>query len=327
MDIETQNRLYAEPLPAYLWDLYQTPLLRRICGIDMNCGVNYTSFPLFADHSWYSRGEHSLSCARLALHFGLSPAAVTACLFHDCATPVFSHSVDFLHGDYMVQESTEERTAAMIQQDSDVQAILDRSGLSTEDVADYHRYPLADNPSPRLSCDRLEYTLGNILNYGFAGFDTVRSFLDDLIVNDTQDELVFRHRDRAAAFAFLSLKCSHVYTSDADRYAMEFLARLLKAAIRNEILSEDDFYRLNEEEAIRRIIDSPLRSAWYHFTGLSRILRAQQPQEGYYKINAKHRYIDPMVQGQGRIRELEPAYEARLQEYLSETCDYYIKGE
>lgn len=282
MDIETQNRLYAEPLPAYLWDLYQTPLLRRICGIDMNCGVNYTSFPLFADLSWYSRGEHSLSCARLALHFGLSPAAVTACLFHDCATPVFSHSVDFLHGDYMVQESTEERTAAMIQQDPDVQTILGRSGLSTEDVADYHRYPLADNPSPRLSCDRLEYTLGNILNYGFAGFDTVRSFLDDLIVNDTQDELVFRHRNRAAAFAYLSLQCSHVYTSDADRYAMEYLARLLKAAIRNEILSEDDFYSLNEEEAIRRIIDSPLRSVWYHFTGLSRILRARQPQEGYY---------------------------------------------
>ena len=34
-----------------------------------------------------------------------------------------------------------------------------------------------------------------------------------------------------------------------------------------------------------------------------------------------------MVQGQGRIRELEPAYQACLQEYLSETCDYYIKGE
>lgn len=34
-----------------------------------------------------------------------------------------------------------------------------------------------------------------------------------------------------------------------------------------------------------------------------------------------------MVQGQGRIRELEPSYQARLQEYLSETYDYYIKGE
>ena len=327
MDIETQNKLYPEPVPDYLWDLYQTPMLQRICGIDMNCGVNYTSFPLFCSIAPYSRGEHSLSCARLALHFGLSPAAVISCLFHDCATPVFSHSVDFLHGDYMCQESTEERTYALICQDREVQTILNSLGLSSSDVADYHRYPLADNPSPKLSCDRLEYTLGNILNYGFADFDTVHSFLLDLVVNETQDELVFQNRDMAVSFAFLSLQCSRVYTSDPDRYAMEYTARLLRKSLQQSVFVEDDFFCLNESDAIERLVKSSLRPSWYHFTRLNMIQRTDHPQEGYYKINAKHRYIDPMVQGQGRVSQLETAYQACLQEYLNETYDYYIKGE
>ena len=45
---------------------------------------------------------------------------------------------------------------------------------TTEDVADYHRYPIADNDSPRLAADRLEYTLGNLFNYGFCSPEQLR---------------------------------------------------------------------------------------------------------------------------------------------------------
>ena len=327
MNIETQNRLYQKPLPQYLLDLYQTPLIRRISGIDMNCGVNYTSFPMFADLEPYSRGEHSLGCARLALHFSLSPSAVIACLFHDCATPVFSHSVDFLHGDYMKQESTEERTYAMIHNDPAVQRILRQLSISVDDVADYHRYPLADNPSPHLSCDRLEYTLGNMLNYGFSDFDTVQMILSDLTVSETGDELVFRNREPAVAFAYHALECSRVYTADADRYAMEYLAHLLRQAIDAHILTEDDFYCLNEAQAIAVIEHSTLSSLWHHFTNLKYISRRDTPAEEYYKINAKHRFIDPMILGQGRVSTVDPDYCSQLNDYLAETYDYYIKGE
>ena len=40
-------------------------------------------------------------------------------------------------------------------------ALLNRDGIKVEEVADYHIYPIADNDTPCLSSDRLEYTLSN----------------------------------------------------------------------------------------------------------------------------------------------------------------------
>ncbi|MFR6041621.1 MAG: hypothetical protein ACLUHL_09610, partial [Dysosmobacter welbionis] len=80
------------------------------------------------------------------------------------------------------QESTEARTAELIETSPELQALLKEYGLTTEDVADYHRYPIADNDSPQLSADRLEYTLGDLRCYGFAGADALRVFYEDLTV-------------------------------------------------------------------------------------------------------------------------------------------------
>ena len=111
------------------------------------------------------------------------------------ATPAFAHVVDFLHGDHLRQESTEARTAELIGRSPELQALLAEYGLTTEDVADYHRYPIADNDSPQLSADRLEYTLGNLRGYGFADGDTVRAFYEDLTIWQDEagrPELAFR---------------------------------------------------------------------------------------------------------------------------------------
>lgn len=37
--------------------------------------------------------------------------------------------------------------------------LLKRDGISFEEISDYKRYPIADNPRPQLSADRLEYHL------------------------------------------------------------------------------------------------------------------------------------------------------------------------
>lgn len=49
--------------------------------------------------------------------------------------------VDFLNGDHMRQESTESRTRMMIASSPELMALLDKSGLTLDDVDDYHRYP------------------------------------------------------------------------------------------------------------------------------------------------------------------------------------------
>ncbi|MEF2782184.1 hypothetical protein WKT02_12575 [Erysipelotrichaceae bacterium HCN-30851] len=43
--------------------------------------------------------------------------------------------------------------------------LLKRDGISFEEISDYKRYPIADNPRPQLSADRLEYTLATIFSF------------------------------------------------------------------------------------------------------------------------------------------------------------------
>ena len=41
--------------------------------------------------------------------------------------------------------------------------LLKRDNIKLEEVDDYHIYPVADNDTPKLSADRLEYSLSNAL--------------------------------------------------------------------------------------------------------------------------------------------------------------------
>ena len=217
--------------PDFLRACADTPVMTRLKDVGMNCGCEYTSFPRFRGLARYSRWEHSLGVALITWRFTADRAQAVAALLHDVASPVFAHVVDFMRGDYLKQEATEAGTEAMIAGCAELQAQLSRCGLSTGDVSDYHRYPIADNDAPRLSADRLEYTLGNCVNFGVCSQAEVRRMFDDLVagVNEEgQPELMFGDADVAGAFAEAALACSRIYVSDEDRYAMQMLAELLR---------------------------------------------------------------------------------------------------
>jgi HD superfamily phosphohydrolase len=106
-----------EDLPDFVKEACSAPAMTRIRKIDMNCGMNYTSFPIFAGIAPYTRFEHSLGVGCITWKLTENPAAALAGLFHDIAAPAFSHTVDFARGDYAKQEATEDRTAELIRRD------------------------------------------------------------------------------------------------------------------------------------------------------------------------------------------------------------------
>ena len=141
----TENwSLYHPEIPEFLRRLAETPPMARLRQVGMNCGCEYTSFPHFAGWAPYSRFDHSVGVGLIVWHFTGDLRQSAAGLLHDAATPAFAHVVDFLHGDHLHQESTEARTAELIETSPELQALLKEYGLTTEDVADYHRYPIAD---------------------------------------------------------------------------------------------------------------------------------------------------------------------------------------
>ena len=130
-------------------------------------------------------------------------------------------------------------------------------------MEDYHRYPVADNDPPRLSADRLDYTCGNAVNFSLASREELAELFADLRVGKNEfgeTELVFRDEEKAARFAALALECSRIYVCDEDRYAMQRLAELLRAALEAGVIGEDDLAS-TETAVIEKLLSDPACAA------------------------------------------------------------------
>ena len=297
------HALYHHEIPSFLQAAADTPAMQRLKDIGMSCGCQYTAFPLFDTICAYSRFDHSLGTALILWHFTQDEKQALAGLFHDIAAPVFSHTVDFVYGDKDTQEFTEGRTRQIIQDSSEIQEILTSLGLTTDDVCDYHIYPLADNESPRLSADRLEYTFGNLLHYQLSRLGVLRYYYDQINVQmneKNEPEFVFQSPDYASVFSHLAIQTSRVYICEECRYTMEFLSRLIKTAMETNLL----FTRLCNLFDLT-ITDKPLNSS-----------SIQTP--------SKRRFIDPLVPGYGRVSEFDAKYASQIYELQHINFDVWM---
>ena len=324
--------LYHNGIPEILSACLEAPCMQRLKGVGMNCGCEYTSFPRFAGLRPYSRFDHSVGVGLIVWRFTRDEKQAVAGLLHDVASPVFAHVVDFLHGDYLTQESTEDGTEAIIARDETLTRVLSENGLTVDDVSDYHRYPIADNDSPKLSADRLEYTLGNLLNYRIRTPEEVRAFYDDLsvAVNEAGEaELAFQNASLAADFTLASLVCSKIYVSDEDRYAMQMLSEILRLALDHRVLTKADLMRTEPVVIGKLRSDAETAAAWKRFCAYRTMRSCDAPgrQGQWRRIFAKKRFIDPLIAGVGRVTEYDPRVREETEAFLAEPQTQWIAAE
>jgi len=322
--------IYHSDMPAFIREIADTPVMLRLKDVGMHCGCEYTRIPQYIGVKPYSRWIHSVGVALIVWHFTQDIAQSVAGLLHDIASPAFAHAIDFLRGDHIRQEATEKDTEAIIRNSPELMALLRKYNLAVDEVSDYHIYPIADNDSPRLSADRLEYTLGNALNHHLADLAEIRNLFCDLTVAENEDhipEIQFRTRACAERFGDISLTNSRVYSCDEARYVMQTLADLLRDAIHKDILHESDLYAT--ESGVIQILqsDADFNTLWLDYRTLSGVLRSgKHPDDGRHWINldAKRRCIDPIVDGCNRLTSLSPEYAEALRAYKTESYDYWL---
>lgn len=158
-EIRQYLQILSKEIPAFLEEYASVQEMQRLKGISMVSACEHTK--LVPWKFFHTRYEHSLGVALIVWNFTKDKKQTIAGLYHDIATPSFSHVVDYLHGDYEKQESTEALTEIVIRQSKEIMDLLNRDDINVEEIVDYHIYPIADNDSPRLSADRLEYTLSD----------------------------------------------------------------------------------------------------------------------------------------------------------------------
>lgn len=323
--------IYSNDFPVFIKELINTPEFKRLSNVGMNCGCEYTSFPIFSKGKDYTRYEHSIGVALIIWHFTKDIKRSIAGLLHDISSPVFAHVIDFLNGDHETQESTEEKTEEIIANSMDIQEILKKYNLSTKDVYDYHMYPIADNDSPLLSADRLEYTLGNAFYYGFKSMEEIRDMYEDLVVSINEfgeSEISFSTLDKAIEFTSVSIENSKVYSSNVDRFAMQYLADLLKLAVSKRVISMKDLYTVENQVISKLKKDEELKSLWKDFTKLSQIFTSKEkPEYGYWvNIPAKKRYINPQVVSKGRVSNLSKNLSREIDDFLNVDFNIWLSG-
>ncbi len=324
------NRIYSSVTPDFVREIAETDIMQRLKDIGMDCGCEYTSFACWEGLLPAKRYEHSIGVGLITWNFTHDEKQAIAGLLHDISTPVFAHVVDFMNHDYVNQETTESDTRKMIEGSMQVQGILKKHGLSTDDVCDYHAYPIADNDSPKLSADRLEYTMRNFYRYLCLGENRIREYYDDLCVIKNEegiDELAFKSIELAEEFTMNTIKTSEIYVQDADRYSMEALGRILRKALDRKVLTYEELY-IGEEYVIKKLkADEICGKLWDEFCRLSDILISSEARgEEWIKVQAKKRYIDPLVKDRGRISQLSDKAGREITRFRNKSFDYYMKG-
>lgn len=313
--------------PRWLNDYINTKEMLHQQYISITCGTIYSD--LYKSDFFFSTLDHSIAVALIIWHFTHDKKQTLAGLFHDIATPVFKHCIDFLNGDYMNQESTEDLTTLIISNSNEIMKLLRRDNINIDDVCDYHIYPIADNDTPRLSSDRLEYSLSNALfTYDLKDIDWVFKIYNDIEVGTNEDgiaELVFKTEDAALSFVDVTSKLSIIYREDKTRYSMQLLADIIKRLNNDNVINKSDLYTKKEEEIIDIIRKSNCSSIFSKWEHAREVISSKTKPEGVYYVHhaSKIRYINPLVKN-SRIYNINKSAKEMIDNNLAYDMSNYI---
>lgn len=316
-------KILSNEIPEFLNDYINTPQMQKLAGISVSCGTYYTK--LFDKMVWYSSLEHSIAVSLIVWNFTKDKKQTIAGLFHDIATPVFKHSIDFMNGDYKKQESTEELTTQIISESKEIMSLLKRDGIKIEEVDDYHKYPIADNDTPMLSADRLEYTLSNGLGAckNIWNLEDVKEIYDNIEIQKNEqgiEELGFKDIKIAEKFVKGMRRLSNSYIDNKTKFSMQFLADIMKIMSSQNLITKKDLYELSEKEVIEKIEKcdcADISKKFDIWKDANEIKESDKEVKDKYcvSIDAKIRYINPLVNGI-RISEISEVAKKEIQKAL-----------
>lgn len=299
--IQEYFKTLSPEFPSWLYDYINTKEMLHQQYISVTCGTIYSD--LFESDFFYSNLDHSIGVALIIWHFTHDKKQTLAGLFHDIATPAFKHCVDFMNGDYMSQESTEELTTQIIENSPEITTLLERDKIKVSEVDNYHLYPIADNDIPCLSADRLEYFLAQgLFTYRIINFDQAKMFYQDIEVEkDRQGVLELGFKTKKIAQDFIRNVCilSTIFHENRTRFSLQFLADILKKLNTTGYIGKTDLYKLKESEIVDIIKHSKYTNAFNKWRNAKSVkVSGTQPENTYYIHHpAKVRYVDPLCQG------------------------------
>ncbi len=332
-ELKEYFKILCPEIPEWLNDYINVPEMERISKISMFCGKDYSK--AFGVRYFISNLEHSVGVALIIWNFTKDKKQTIAGLYHDIATPVFKHCIDFMNGDSETQESTEVQTETIIKNSPEIMLLLARDNIKLEEISDYKIYPLADNNTPRLSADRFEYhfTCGLSLSPVFS-LDDIKQIYTNVVVEKNEDgidEFCFKELEVCEKYIKKASMLWPLWADERNNVYMNFLGDICKAMAQNGSLNVEDLYVLSEKQVIDKIKNCKntyISSKFKEFQEKTSITVSPIPLNDRYctNVKAKRRYINPLVKttnGAKRVYDVSVPAKLCIDGYLNSKYDGY----
>jgi HD superfamily phosphohydrolase len=299
---------FTEPM---ILDLMQSDAMQRLRsvlqhGITAVLGI---SQPI-------TRFEHSVGAMILVRRAGGSVCEQAAALMHDVSHTAFSHVADFVFGGPNSYHE-EKRRAWMAQ--SDIPAVLSRHGVDWTDFLDDERFPLLEQPSPRLCADRLDYFLRDSLALGILTPAQATQLSGSLVV--AAGRFAVRDLDAARLFGYKYMEADESSWSNTTAILLyELTARAIRTAFDRSVIAETDLWAGDKQlwDKISQSQDPAVAAS------VKLILRYRDfvvdESKPTVRLQPKIRTIDPDVLTEGGMLPLS-ALDAEFRAYR----DNYLK--
>lgn len=288
---------YLGEIPDFLVKYLGLKILQRLKDISLLCGMDYASKDAYDFAFYISRYDHSLNVALITWKLTHDKKATLAALFHDVASPAFSHVIDFMNGDFINQESTEEKTEEILKNSFELKILLGFDGIDVEDIIDFKKYSIVDLDRPSMCADRLD----NIIAVGMAwvkkvNFKVAKEIIDSIMVEINEfgvEEISFKSKDIAEYVKIINDSINTLTHSNDDTYMMLLTSRMISRCLELNIFTYDDLFCYGEHHIIdlieeNLIKDSELDKLWDEFRNIKNIPKIDQPP-------IKNKIVNPLI--------------------------------
>lgn len=288
---------YLGEIPKWLEKYLDLDILQRLKDISLLCGMDYASDYAYDFAFYVSRYDHSLNVALITWKLTNSKEATLAALFHDVSSPVFSHVIDYMNGDYINQESTEEKTSEVLLGSKELRRLLSIDNIDIENILDFKDYSIVDLDRPCMCADRLD----NIIAVGMAwvknmDFMTAKKIIDSIQVEINEkgeEEISFNNKDVAEYIKLVNDQINELTHTNEDTYMMLLVAKIIKRCIMLNILTYDELFEIGEHDALEIIedncyMDTELYEMWNEYLHIKNIPFIKQPE-------IKNKVVLPLV--------------------------------
>ena len=265
--------------------------------------MDYASKDIYNFSTYISRYDHSITVAMLVYMLTHDELATLQGLFHDIGTPVFSHVIDYMNGDYVKQESTEQEASRIIKSDKYLLKCFKEDLINVHDIINFKKNSIVDNKRPKLCADRLDGII--LTGIGWTkniSKDDIFEIVNDIVVYQNEynePEIGFLTSDVAKKVIEINKSIERACLSNEDNYMMQLLANITKLAIDKGYITYQELYHLNEIEMFSlfsAIKDLEIRDLLYKFKNIK---KDEIPEIRLGKI--KSRKLAPLV-GNNRIK-------------------------